>query len=139
MLTERLINEIGLLKLQLKSAANSNNNQPAAKQGQAARLQANQPPAKPHKQNTAKVVKLGKDEFRLLVKMLQAIGHECSFDQIQYDGHTVTYQHPKKTLVFNDISLDDNKQIINLSSLKNILADDTLKRPVWEKLKTLQE
>ncbi len=81
--------------------------------------------------------KLDKNEFRLLVKMLQAINHACQFDAIEYDGQVVRYQHPKKTLVFDDINAPDNNQVMNLSSLADILKYPETKRPVWEKLKTL--
>ncbi len=81
--------------------------------------------------------KLDKNEFRLLVKMLKAINHDCVYDAINYDGRTVTYQYSNKTLVFGDITIPDTNQTINLSSLSDLLTNNQLKRPVWEKLKTL--
>jgi len=122
MLTDRLITEIGLLKLQAKEL----NTSPSPQQ-----------PAKAVADNSMDELKLDKNEFRLLVKMLQAIGHECTYDHINYDGQTVTYKHPIKTLVFNDINLADTQQTMNLSSLSDLLTHDQFKRPVWEKLKSL--
>ncbi|VAW45973.1 hypothetical protein MNBD_GAMMA02-284 [hydrothermal vent metagenome] len=140
MLTDRLITEIGLLKLQAKNLNTSPSSpqqphEPATIQAESA-IEPQQP-VKAVADNRMDEVKLDKNEFRLLVKMLQAIGHQCTYDHINYDGHTVTYQHPKKTLVFNDITLADTNQSINLSSLSDLLSNDQLKRPVWEKLKEL--
>jgi len=81
--------------------------------------------------------KIDKNEFRLLVKMLQAINHECQYDHIEYDGKVVKYKLPSNTLVFHDIKTPDHDQTINLSSLADLLSDPSLKRPVWEKLKKL--
>ena len=80
---------------------------------------------------------LEKNEFRLLVKILQAIGHECVFDLITYENGSVHYAHPNKELVFGDITLNDDPHTMNLSSLKDMNQDSVLKRAVWEKLKTL--
>ncbi len=139
MLTERLITEMGLLKLQAKQLNTSPNPQQPHESATIQAVAAIEPQqaAEPVADKSMDEVKLDKNEFRLLVKMLQAIGHECTYDHISYDGHTVTYQHPKRTLVFNDITLPDTSQIINLSSLSDITANSSLKRPVWEKLKTL--
>ena len=134
MLTDRLIDAMGLLKLQTKGSHQSNQDE-QDKAETATATPAAVTTAKPDKMD---VVKLDKSEFRLLVKMLQAIDHECTYDHISFDGHTVTYQHPKKTLVFNDITLPDSQQILNLSSLSDLLSDPALKRPVWEKLKSLK-
>lgn len=134
MLTDRLIDAMGLLKLQAKGSHQSNQDE-QDKAETATATPAAVTTAKPDKMD---VVKLDKSEFRLLVKMLQAIDHECTYDHISFDGHTVTYQHPKKTLVFNDITLPDSQQILNLSSLSDLLSDPALKRPVWEKLKSLK-
>lgn len=134
MLTDRLIDAMGLLKLQAKGSHQPNQDE-QDKAETATATPAAVTTAKPDKMD---VVKLDKSEFRLLVKMLQAIDHECTYDHINFDGHTVTYQHPKKTLVFNDITLPDSQQILNLSSLSDLLSDPALKRPVWEKLKSLK-
>ena len=146
MLTDRLINEMGLLKLRAKAFDNTTEVSPEPKDIQALSRLESQPAirntANQHDSPTGSdqandQVQLDKDQFRLLVKMLQAIGHDCTFDQISHDGQTVVYQHPRKTLVFNDINLADTKQIINLSSLSDLLSKPELKRPVWEKLKTI--
>jgi hypothetical protein len=82
---------------------------------------------------------LDKHEFRLLVNMLKAIGHDCQYDHISYDGKQVKYRLDSLTLVFNDLSLTDDAQHMNLASLTDIIRDPKLKRPVWEKLKTLNQ
>ena len=80
---------------------------------------------------------LEKNEFRLLVKILQAIGHECVFDQIEHKNNQVIYHHPSKDLVFADIAVNDTQQTMHLSSLQDMNQQPALKRAVWEKLKTL--
>lgn len=147
MLTDQLINEMGLLKLQAKSnlvnspaeaAQTTNTNAkvatttiPNISPAPIAKTATNKDPHQ-------KVVKLDKNEFRLMVKMLQAINHDCIYENIQYDGKTVIYKHPIKTLVFADITLTDEGEMMHLSSLQDLLADESLKRPTWEKLKTLK-
>ena len=136
MLTDRLIDAMGLLKLQAKGNTQPKSDRQATViADKSTAIPAQIKKAKPHSMD---VVKLDKSEFRLLVKMLHAIDHECTYDHISFDGHTVTYQHPKKTLVFNDITLPDTQQLLNLSSLSDLLSDPALKRPVWEKLKSLK-
>ncbi len=141
MFTDRLINEMGLLKLRPKNTSTSCDVKQPVKTVAVTNSEPNptiqEQPIEAQIHNSMKEVKLDKNEFRLLVKMLQAIGHQCTYDNINYDGKTVTYQHPQKTLAFNDITLPDTDQNMNLSSLKDLLLDATLKRPVWEKLKTL--
>ncbi len=70
MLTDRLINELGLLKLQPKHC--THNSSEILADLEAVQEQPQVP--QPVKQTEDK---LDKNEFRLLVKMLQAIGHEC--------------------------------------------------------------
>jgi hypothetical protein len=124
MYSERLTKELGLLSLVSKTAINSTN------------IEANHEIIETT-QTSETEAKLDKSEFRLLVKMLQAIKVECQYDQIEYDGNVVNYHLPKTTLVFNNIDLPDDAQTINLSSLTDLLQKPELKRPVWEKLKTL--
>ncbi|MCF6300089.1 MAG: hypothetical protein L3J52_03065 [Proteobacteria bacterium] len=81
---------------------------------------------------------IGKAEFRLLVKMLQAIGHDCQHDNITNKGDHIIYQHPAKTLIFKDHTLTDNTTTMYLASLTNMLEQPELKRPVWNKLKLLK-
>ncbi len=133
MFTERLINELGLLKLQAKNSSKQTATLTAPKSDSTKADTEQRTPTKPDMD----VVKLDKNEFRLLVKMLQAIKHDCVYDQIHFDGQVVSYEHPKKTLVFNDINLADSDQIMNLSSLKDLINEPALKRPVWEKLKQI--
>ncbi|WP_223787097.1 hypothetical protein [Marinicella meishanensis] len=130
MFSERLINELGLISLRLKQPVPHNAHDLLD------RLSDETPTASETATETAP--KLDKNEFRLLVKMLQAIGHDCQYDAMTYDGSVVTYQHPKKTLVFDDIKRADDAQIMNLTRLADLLLDDSLKRPVWEKLKSLR-
>ncbi|MGJ8662767.1 MAG: hypothetical protein ACSHWU_03905 [Marinicella sp.] len=132
MLSERLIDELGLLRLQSK--ASLHNNMPETAPVAASK----DPLAIQEDQHPSKEIKLDKNEFRLLVKMLQAINHDCIYESMDYDGTTVTYKHPNKTLVFGDVNLIDDAQQMHLSSLKDLLADESLKRPTWEKLKTLK-
>ncbi len=142
MITDRLVDALGLLRLQAKPSTSKPHHNTAASPivKTAATPQQAQPlpQTKPADESPGSAVgKLDKDQFRLLAKMLQAINHDCTYALISYDGHAVTYQHPKKSLVFNDVNLPDSQQIMNLSSLSDLLAKPALKRPTWEKLKTL--
>ncbi len=126
MLSNRLIDELGLLRLTTKQAQ-QNNETPQSNQAVSAVVEPEPQAAE----------KLDKNEFRLLVKMLQAIKHECQYDHIDYDGSTVKYSLSNKTLVFNDINQPDDANTMHLSSLHDLINQPELKRPVWEKLKTL--
>lgn len=130
MFTDRLIHQLGLLPLRLKQPTPHNAHELLDSLNDVTEATVNTAPAEPPK--------LDKNEFRLLVKMLQAIGHECQYDAMTYDGTVVTYQHPHKSLVFDDIKRADTDQVMNLSRLSDLLLDEALKRPVWEKLKTLR-
>jgi len=83
-------------------------------------------------------VQLNKDAFRLLVKMLQAINHELQTDLLRMENNVLTYPIANKTLVFDDVNLQDNDDQLHLASLTELLENPAVKRPVWEKLKTLQ-
>lgn len=131
MYSNQLIKELGLLSLKLKGTAEKDHEKPPQEQTTST---AEIEPISPSK---VEQPKLDKNEFRLLVKMLQAIGHDCVYDQIHYDGKTVTYQLPNKKLVFSNINIKDSSEIMNLSSLQDLLTNQSLKRPVWEKLKTI--
>ena len=93
--------------------------------------------AEPQAETTAAINKIDKNEFRLLVKMLKAINIDCQFDHIEYHHNCVKYHLPNITLVFDDIALTDDSKTMHLCSLKDLLLKPELKRPVWEKLKTL--
>ena len=80
---------------------------------------------------------LEKDELRLLVKILQAIGHECVHSSIIEAHGEIHYLHPNKTLVFSNLEKPDDQQFMYLAKLSDIITQPQLKRPVWEKLKTL--
>ena len=129
MFSNRLIDELGLLRLVSKQVhqAQRNNETPQSNQAVSAVVD-------PEPEATEK---LDKNEFRLLVKMLQAINHECQYDHIDYDGSMVKYRLHNKTLIFNDINQTDDANTMNLSSLHDLINQPELKRPVWEKLKTL--
>lgn len=126
MLSNKLIDELGLLRLVPKHQASNHKEKTETVEAS--------------EQITPETTapKLDKHEFRLLVKMLQAINHDCQYDHLEYDGTTVKYHLPNKTLVFNDINHADDAQTMNLSSLTEIINNPNLKRPVWEKLKTLK-
>ena len=139
MISNQLINELGLLNLVSKhnkssQLADSVNHQPDTNEiePQAVNRQENA-----IESNTNPSEKMDKNEFRLLVKMLQAINHECQYDHIEYNGKTVKYNLNSTTLVFNDINVPDAEKTINLSSLSDLLRQPNLKRAVWEKLKTI--
>ncbi|WP_395374342.1 hypothetical protein [Marinicella sp. W31] len=83
-------------------------------------------------------VQLDKNEFRLLVKMLQAINHELQTDLLYLENNVLMYPIKDTTLVFDDVNLTDSPKQLHLASLQQLLHDPTVKRPVWEKLKTLQ-
>ncbi|MFC3193100.1 hypothetical protein ACFODZ_02485 [Marinicella sediminis] len=134
MFSARLIDALGLIPMQRKGQAVVVSN-PTEQPTQSAMT--TQPQDKPVA-TSADTPQLDKHEFRLLVNMLKAIGHDCQYDHIKYDGHEVRYQLHELTLVFNDINQADDSQHMNLSSLTDIISSPALKRPVWEKLKTIQ-
>lgn len=80
---------------------------------------------------------IDKQQLRLLVKILQAIGHHCEYQNISMHGSAIHYQHPSKTLIFDSLSKTDDQAKMHLASLAEMLTKPQLKRPVWEKLKTL--
>ena len=82
-------------------------------------------------------LQIDKNEFRLLVNILQAIKHDCQYELIEQQDHHIIYNHPKKKLIFSEINQPDSSEVMHLSSLKDLLDKPQLKRPVWEKLKTL--
>ncbi|WP_154222428.1 hypothetical protein [Marinicella rhabdoformis] len=142
-LTPDLQKHLGILPLQLKASRHDKHAPvakkndvntpviPAAQQSKPAVTESAMPkPAMPKPT-------LEKNEFRLLVKILQAIGHECVFNHITYKGKAVHYAHPKKTLIFDDITVKDDADKMHLSSLQDMNDQPQLKRAVWEKLKTL--
>lgn len=146
MYSNQLVKELGLLNLKLKQTSTTTqmpatDSAPAVTQQHTKSETVSKTPVQQQNQTMNKPVappKMDKNEFRLLVKMLKAIGHDCVFDAIEYDGQAVRYKLSQVTLVFNDISTPDTANCINLSSLHDILADNSLKRPVWEKLKSLK-
>lgn len=130
MLTDQLIQQLGLLKLVPKGTQDS------IQSKQQAPETVTSTPTKPAVPE-ADSVHFDKNEFRLLVKMLQAINHDCQYDLLKHEAGKVTYHYPNKTLVFDDINAPDSEQVMNLCSLTDLLHNPALKRPVWEKLKTL--
>lgn len=142
MFASKLIDELGLLNLVVKRDKPEKTSDPIESpptDNQCTKptvtTPVNEPIAVASSTNNSE--KIDKNEFRLLVKMLQAINHECQFDHIECDGKTIKYNLPSTTLVFHDINIPDNKNTINLSSLADLISDPSLKRPVWEKLKAI--
>jgi len=80
---------------------------------------------------------LNKEEMRLLVKILKAIGHTCEHQYITIQQGITHYQLNNTTLIFDDVSQSDETQTIHLSPLSTMLKDPNQKRPTWEKLKAL--
>ncbi|KAA3650973.1 MAG: hypothetical protein DWP95_00895, partial [Proteobacteria bacterium] len=89
------------------------------------------------KNNTVKET-LDKEELRLLVKILKAIGHTCEHQNISIKQGISHYQLHDTTLIFDDVSTADTQQTIHLSPLSRMLKDPNQKRPTWEKLKALK-
>ena len=81
---------------------------------------------------------LNKDEIRLLVKILKAIGHTCEHQNITVKNGITHYQYNHITLIFDDVKKPDENTVIHLSPLSTMLNDPSQKRPTWEKLKTLK-
>lgn len=142
MFSKQLLDEMGLLNLKHKHSIsvdvanidNDTENETAALNPQSEERSDNH---SEEQAGTNQQTNLDKNEFRLLVKMLQAIDHDCVYDNISYDGKFATYKLPKRTLVFKDINLPDDDITMNLCSLSDLITNPKLKRPVWEKLKTL--
>lgn len=132
-LTPKLQKHLGILPLHLKNSEPEALSVPAERDNNTTAVIEKSTPSAP----VMPKPELEKNEFRLLVKILQAIGHECIFDRISYKNGVVHYAHPKKNLVFGDISVQDDPQTLNLSSLKDMNEYTALKRAVWEKLKSL--
>ena len=82
---------------------------------------------------------LNKEELRLLVKILKAIGHTCEHRHIRLKDGITHYQFNNITLVFDDVHKADEDRIMHLSPLSLMLKDPGAKRPTWEKLKTLNK
>jgi hypothetical protein len=133
MFSSRLINELGLIPLVKKGSRTANEPTHGSPTTHNNASHATEPQA----ETTTAVTQIDKNEFRLLVKMLKAINIDCQFDHIEYHHDSVKYHLPNITLVFNDIALTDDAKTMNLCSLKDLLHKPELKRPVWEKLKTL--
>ncbi len=81
---------------------------------------------------------LNKEELRLLVKILKAIGHTCEHRHIRIQDGITRYQFNDTTLIFDDVSKADNQKTMHLSPLSLMLEDPNQKRPTWEKLKALK-
>ena len=82
---------------------------------------------------------LNKEELRLLVKILKAIGHTCEHQHIRIQDGITHYQFNGTTLVFDDVNKTDQDRIMHLSPLSLMLKDPNQKRPTWEKLKALKK
>lgn len=82
--------------------------------------------------------RLNKEELRLLVKILKAIGHTCEHRHIHIQHGIISYTLNHMTLVFDGVDKTDEKHVLHLSPINQMLKDPAEKRPTWEKLKTLQ-
>ncbi|GAA4818042.1 hypothetical protein GCM10011365_12050 [Marinicella pacifica] len=81
---------------------------------------------------------LNKEELRLLVKILKAIGHTCEHPNIRIQNGITSYTLNQITLIFDGVNKTDEHNVLHLSSLKQMLEDPAEKRPTWEKLKSIQ-
>lgn len=80
---------------------------------------------------------IDKNEFRLLAKMLDAIQHKMDSSLLSIKNGVTLYDHPNKQLIFDDVNKSDTDQAMHLAPLSAMIQQPQLKRPVWEKLKTL--
>jgi hypothetical protein len=133
MYSARLVDALGLLPMRRKGSLAVTGDQGVAETVEEPSSEDQSATAADHHQP-----QLDKHEFRLLVNMLKAIGHDCQYDHVSYDGREVRYQLDQLTLVFNDLNQPDDARLMNLASLADIISNPQLKRPVWEKLKTLK-
>lgn len=125
----QLIKELGILPLvpnQTKSGLSQPINDRAQKQAETTVSN------KPDEQ-------LNKEELRLLVKILKAIGHSCEHQHINIRDGVTHYQFNGTSLVFDDVNKSDHDRIMHLSPLSLMLKDPNQKRPTWEKLKALKK
>ncbi|MCX7544110.1 hypothetical protein [Marinicella gelatinilytica] len=126
---KQLADELGILPLRHKHSVLTQ--KPSTKQPETA-TQAK--PDKPHKKDV-----LNKEELRLLVKILKAIGHTCEHQNIKIIDGITRYQLNDITLIFDDVNTADTSTERHLSPLSHMLKDPEQKRPTWEKLKNLKD
>ena len=124
LLTNRLLKELNIHYFVCKQTQSQSTNQPTED------IQAETVPVE--------AVQLDKNEFRLLVNMLKAIQHDLQADQLYIENGVLMYPIKGITLVFDDVNQPDTAERLQLASLKKLLQEPAVKRPVWEKLKTLQ-
>jgi hypothetical protein len=124
----QLADELGLLKLVRKDAVS----------GHSANRQASDSPSDTVTSQSNPENNLNKEEIRLLVKILKAMGHTCEHQHITIQQGITHYNFNGTTLVFDDVNKADENAVIHLSPLSTMLNDPSQKRPTWEKLKTLQ-
>ena len=134
MFTERLTEHLGLINLQLKGATPKPLEKPMAESAVAVHDAETDTPAV----TTAdEPPQLDKAEFRSLVNMLKAINHECQYENLTYQDDHWVYQFGDKQLVFKQLDSPDDAKQLHLCTLSELISQPELKRPVWEKLKTL--
>lgn len=127
LLTEQILRELNIHLFVAKSSST-----PITNENQGTLQQTNQ------KQHTPDVI-LNKNQFRLLVKMLQAIDHQFDQNQLSHIGkNIIRYSMTNKVLIFDDVHNPDTNNEIHLSNLDDMISQPQLKRPVWEKLKKLR-
>ena len=130
MFTDRLTEHLGLINWQLKGTS----------QQQIAKAPIAVTEAEPKSSTAAtndEPPQLDKSEFRLLVNMLKAINHDCQYENLTYQDDNWVYQFGDKQLIFKQLDTPDNAKQMHLCTLSMLISQPELKRPVWEKLKTL--
>src|SRR5690554_3494497 len=127
---KQLASALGLLNLVHKQNLVSDSNDKSLETNQSDSIQAE--PAVPIKHE------LDKEELRLLVKMLKAIGHTCEHKRISIQNNITHYLLGKTTLIFDGVNHKDSPSTLHLSPLSDMQTNPDLKRPTWEKLKTLK-
>lgn len=125
---KQLADELGLLNLVHKQATNNSTELNSDSAGKITTPVAETMPKE----------ELTKEEMRLLVKILKAIGHTCEHQHIKIKQGITHYQLNQTTLIFDDVNKNDTNDTLHLSPLSLMLDNPEQKRPAWEKLKTLK-
>lgn len=81
---------------------------------------------------------INREEKELLRKILLAKGITLSEDMMVIESEgVIRVQLNKLQLVFNDVSLPDQPDLINLAKISDMLVDQQHKKLTWYKLKNL--
>ncbi len=128
---KQLASALGLLNLVHKQNIADN---PDAISAEVIQKEPPQADSKPVEKNV-----LNKEELRLLVKILKAVGHTCEHNRISIESGITHYQLAQTTLIFDDVNHKDTSSVLHLSPLTEMQTNPDLKRPTWEKLKALKD